>query len=73
MVLWNLLAAFSKGPMPKHYKDAVEQGFGRRPVFVREGGSIGAVATLTTSLESPYFIYGIESARTWLPCAQRIF
>ena len=32
----------TSGPLADAVSDAVQFGFGKRPVFVREGGSIGA-------------------------------
>jgi acetylornithine deacetylase/succinyl-diaminopimelate desuccinylase-like protein len=39
--------------------DAIERGFGKRPVFQREGGSIPIVATFTELLEAPSVLMGI--------------
>lgn len=38
---------------------AIEEGFGKRPVFQREGGSIPIVATFTELLEAPCLLMGI--------------
>jgi acetylornithine deacetylase/succinyl-diaminopimelate desuccinylase-like protein len=38
---------------------AVEKGFGKRPVFIRAGGSIPIVATLTELLRAPTVLMGI--------------
>jgi acetylornithine deacetylase/succinyl-diaminopimelate desuccinylase-like protein len=38
---------------------AIEAGFGKRPVFQREGGSIPIVATFTELLEAPCLLMGI--------------
>jgi acetylornithine deacetylase/succinyl-diaminopimelate desuccinylase-like protein len=37
---------------------ALEQGFGAPPVFMREGGSIGVVATLQKELGTPVVLMG---------------
>jgi acetylornithine deacetylase/succinyl-diaminopimelate desuccinylase-like protein len=39
--------------------DAIEFGFGKRPVFQREGGSIPVVATFTELLNAPTVLMGI--------------
>ena len=39
--------------------DAIEHGFGKRPVFQREGGSIPVVATFTELLKAPAVLMGI--------------
>jgi acetylornithine deacetylase/succinyl-diaminopimelate desuccinylase-like protein len=38
---------------------AIEQGFGRPPVFCREGGSIPVVSTLTEELHAPAVLFGV--------------
>ncbi len=38
--------------------DAVEQGFGRRPVFIREGGSIPIVSTFAEQLKAEVLLLG---------------
>ncbi len=50
----------SEGPYAEALQNAVEQGFGRRPVFVREGGSIGAVAMLQRSWNVPILFMGLS-------------
>jgi acetylornithine deacetylase/succinyl-diaminopimelate desuccinylase-like protein len=40
--------------------DAVAFGFGKRPVFVREGGSIGAVLTMEQELHCPVMFLGLS-------------
>ena len=50
----------SEGPYAEALQEAVEQGFGRRPVFVREGGSIGAVATLQRAWKVPILFMGLS-------------
>lgn len=39
--------------------NAIEKGFGKRPVFQREGGSIAIVAKFTESLGAPCVMMGI--------------
>jgi acetylornithine deacetylase/succinyl-diaminopimelate desuccinylase-like protein len=39
--------------------NAIEKGFGKRPVFQREGGSIPVVATFTELLKAPTVLMGI--------------
>ena len=50
----------SEGPYAEALQDAVEQGFGRRPVFVREGGSIGAVSMLQRAWKVPILFMGLS-------------
>ena len=38
--------------------DAIEQGFGNRPVFIREGGSIPIVSTFAEKLEADVLLLG---------------
>jgi acetylornithine deacetylase/succinyl-diaminopimelate desuccinylase-like protein len=38
---------------------AIEQGFGKSPVFVREGGSIPVVSTFERELEIPSVLFGV--------------
>jgi acetylornithine deacetylase/succinyl-diaminopimelate desuccinylase-like protein len=38
---------------------AIEQGFGKSPVFVREGGSIPVVATFERELGLPSVLFGV--------------
>ena len=38
---------------------AIEQGFGKSPVFVREGGSIPVVATFERELGIPTVLFGV--------------
>lgn len=38
---------------------AIEQGFGRTPVFTREGGSIPVVSTFQSELNAPTVLFGI--------------
>ena len=52
------------GPRTGPYADAaaaaVEYAFGRRPAFVREGGSIGAVLTMDQHLRAPVILLGLS-------------
>ena len=38
---------------------AIEKGFGKRPVFTREGGSIPVVATFQEVLGLPTILFGV--------------
>lgn len=46
-------------PILQAAADAVEKGFGKRPVFQREGGSIPVVSTFTELLKVPTVMMGI--------------
>ncbi|CAO5155161.1 Acetylornithine deacetylase/succinyldiaminopimelate desuccinylase-like deacylase [Frankia sp. AiPs1] len=48
------------GPYAEAAADAVEYAFGRRPAFVREGGSIGAVLTMNEHLGAPVILTGLS-------------
>ena len=48
------------GPLAEAVKDAMKFAFGREPVFVREGGSIGAVISMEQVLESPVMFLGLS-------------
>lgn len=50
----------SSGPYAEALQEAVAQGFGRRPVFVREGGSIGAIAVLQRAWKIPILFLGLS-------------
>jgi acetylornithine deacetylase/succinyl-diaminopimelate desuccinylase-like protein len=50
----------TEGPWADLTGDCVEFGFGKRPVFVREGGSIGAVITMEKVLECPIMFLGLS-------------
>jgi acetylornithine deacetylase/succinyl-diaminopimelate desuccinylase-like protein len=50
----------SEGPLAEALQKAVGHSFGRRPVFVREGGSIGAVATLQRAWKVPILFMGLS-------------
>jgi acetylornithine deacetylase/succinyl-diaminopimelate desuccinylase-like protein len=38
---------------------AIERGFGRRPIFTREGGSIPVVSTFQEVLDLPAVLFGV--------------
>jgi acetylornithine deacetylase/succinyl-diaminopimelate desuccinylase-like protein len=48
------------GPHADAIRDAYEFGFGARPAFTREGGSIGAVPTMERLLGVPVFFLGLS-------------
>ena len=48
------------GPLADAVKDAMKFAFGREPVFVREGGSIGAVNSMEKVLKSPVMFLGLS-------------
>jgi acetylornithine deacetylase/succinyl-diaminopimelate desuccinylase-like protein len=48
------------GAHPEAIKAAVKFAFGRVPVFVREGGSIGAVLSMERVLKSPVYFMGLS-------------
>ncbi|SNQ50426.1 Acetylornithine deacetylase/succinyldiaminopimelate desuccinylase-like deacylase [Frankia canadensis] len=48
------------GPYAEAASAAVEYAFGRRPAFVREGGSIGAVLTMDQHLRAPVILLGLS-------------
>jgi acetylornithine deacetylase/succinyl-diaminopimelate desuccinylase-like protein len=48
------------GPLAEAVSGAIEFGFGARPVFVREGGSIGAVLTMEKALGVPVMFLGLS-------------
>ncbi len=49
-----------EGPWAELTSDCVEFGFGKKPVFVREGGSIGAVLTMEQVLGCPIMFLGLS-------------
>lgn len=53
------LGEFS-GPYADAARDAMRYGFGKEPVFWREGGSIGAVVTLQRHLQVPVTLLGLS-------------
>jgi len=48
------------GPYADAIRGAMRFGFGREPVFVREGGSIGAVLSMEKVLRTPVFFLGLS-------------
>ncbi|HEV7238265.1 MAG TPA: M20/M25/M40 family metallo-hydrolase [Thermoanaerobaculia bacterium] len=48
------------GPLADAIKDAMKFSFGREPVFVREGGSIGAVISMERVLKTPVMFLGLS-------------
>jgi len=48
------------GPLPDAVRAAMKFAFGREPVFVREGGSIGAVVSLEKVLRCPVLFLGLS-------------
>jgi acetylornithine deacetylase/succinyl-diaminopimelate desuccinylase-like protein len=50
----------TRGPLADAVKDAMKFAFGREPVFVREGGSIGAVISMEKVLECPVMFLGLS-------------
>jgi acetylornithine deacetylase/succinyl-diaminopimelate desuccinylase-like protein len=48
------------GPLAEAVGRAMEFGFGRKPVFVREGGSIGAVVSMEKVLGVPVMFLGLS-------------
>jgi acetylornithine deacetylase/succinyl-diaminopimelate desuccinylase-like protein len=50
----------TKGPHPDAIRAALKFAFGKTPVFVREGGSIGAVVSMEKVLRAPVFFLGLS-------------
>jgi acetylornithine deacetylase/succinyl-diaminopimelate desuccinylase-like protein len=50
----------TEGKLADAIKDAMKFSFGREPVFVREGGSIGAVISMEQVLETPVMFLGLS-------------
>jgi acetylornithine deacetylase/succinyl-diaminopimelate desuccinylase-like protein len=48
------------GPLAEAVKEAMKFAFGREPVFVREGGSIGAVISMEKVLAAPVLFLGLS-------------
>ena len=48
------------GPLADAVRDAMKFSFGREPVFVREGGSIGAVVSMEEVLGCPVMFLGLS-------------
>lgn len=47
-------------PQNTKIQDAIEFGFGKRPVYAAEGGSIGAVVTMNETLGVPVYFMGLS-------------
>ena len=59
----HALAAYegrTSGPYADAIKEAMKFAFGKEPVFVREGGSIGAVLSMEKVLKTPVFFLGLS-------------
>lgn len=50
----------TEGKLADAIKDAMKFSFGREPVFVREGGSIGAVISMEKVLKTPVMFLGLS-------------
>jgi len=50
----------STGPYAEAASDALEFGFGARPAFTREGGSIGAVLSMAEAWNVPITLLGLS-------------
>jgi acetylornithine deacetylase/succinyl-diaminopimelate desuccinylase-like protein len=48
------------GPYADAARDAMQAAFGKKPAFVREGGSIGAVVTMEQYLKAPIVFLGLS-------------
>jgi len=48
------------GPLADAVRSSVKFAFGKEPVFVREGGSIGAVVTMEKLLKAPILFLGLS-------------
>ncbi len=48
------------GPLADAVRRSVKFAFGKEPVFVREGGSIGAVVTMEKVLNAPVMFLGLS-------------
>ena len=59
------------GPLADAVRDAMKFAFGREPVFVREGGSIGAVVSMEKVLDCPGHVPRPLAARARLPRPER--
>jgi acetylornithine deacetylase/succinyl-diaminopimelate desuccinylase-like protein len=57
--MWPYKAPTS-GPLADAVRDAMKFAFGREPVFVREGGSIGAVISMEQILKTPVMFLGLS-------------
>lgn len=50
----------TRGPLPDAVREAMKYAFGIEPVFVREGGSIGAVISMEQVLKVPVLFLGLS-------------
>lgn len=50
----------TKGPLADAVRSAMKFAFGSEPVFVREGGSIGAVVSMEKILNVPVLFMGLS-------------
>ncbi|HVT44655.1 MAG TPA: M20/M25/M40 family metallo-hydrolase, partial [Thermoanaerobaculia bacterium] len=50
----------TEGPLPDAVREAMKYAFGTEPVFVREGGSIGAVISMEKILKVPILFLGLS-------------
>jgi acetylornithine deacetylase/succinyl-diaminopimelate desuccinylase-like protein len=50
----------TEGPLADAIRAAVKHSFGKEPVFVREGGSIGAVLSMERVLRTPVLFLGLS-------------
>lgn len=50
----------STGPYADAASEAFRRGFGRKPSFIREGGSIGAVVSMNRVLKAPILLMGLS-------------
>jgi len=50
----------TEGPYADAIRGAMKFAFGKEPVFVREGGSIGAVLSMERVLKAPVFFLGLS-------------
>jgi acetylornithine deacetylase/succinyl-diaminopimelate desuccinylase-like protein len=48
------------GPYADAIRESMKFGFGKEPVFVREGGSIGAVLSMEKVFRTPIFFLGLS-------------
>jgi acetylornithine deacetylase/succinyl-diaminopimelate desuccinylase-like protein len=48
------------GPLADAVRSAMKFSFGKEPVFVREGGSIGAVVSMERYLKAPVMFLGLS-------------
>ena len=48
------------GPYADAIRESIKVAFGKEPVFVREGGSIGAVLSMEKVLKAPVFFLGLS-------------